>query len=62
MSLPIPIGRAGGGLGGLGLVGPLIYLAIQWLGGGAGGLNVGSRVIALSKGTRRERRARPPLR
>lgn len=38
--LPIPIGRVGGGLG---LVGVLIYLAIQVLGGGAGaGFDVGT--------------------
>jgi hypothetical protein len=32
--LPIPLGRAGGGLG---LVGVLVFLAIQLLGGGSGG-------------------------
>ena len=32
--MPIPLGRAGGGLG---LVGVLVYLAIQVLGGGGGG-------------------------
>lgn len=35
---PIPIGRAGGGIG---LVGVLIFLAIQLLGGGSGGFDIG---------------------
>jgi predicted metalloprotease len=35
--LPIPGGRAGRGAGGLGLVGVLVFLAIQLLGGGGGG-------------------------
>lgn len=37
LPIPIPSGRAGRGAGGLGLIGILVFLAIQLLGGGGGG-------------------------